>query len=71
MRKSSVGISVLLPVLTLIVLALCIAVGSIAIPLPTVAEVLWRAVTGQPQLQGTYSAIILSSRLPRVLCMAL
>ncbi len=60
----------LLPLLTLLVMALCVSVGSVSIPLSTVAEVLLRAVTGQAQ-SGTMAGILLKVRMPRVLCAAL
>jgi len=50
---------------------LCISIGSVSIPLRDTVTVLWNAITGLPQPEGTAPAIILTSRLPRVLCVAL
>lgn len=71
MRKRSLAAIFMLPLLTLLTAAVCIAVGSVSIPLPTVVQVLWRALVHQPQQAGTMSSIILSVRLPRVICAAL
>lgn len=56
---------------TLAVLCLCICVGSVNIPLRDTAAVLWNALTGAAQPEGLAVSIILSVRLPRVLCVAL
>ena len=50
---------------------LCICAGSVAIPLGDTLTVLWNTLRGQPMPAGVASAIILSVRLPRVLCVAL
>lgn len=52
-------------------LALCVCVGSVSVPLGETLSILWRAARGLPRQAGTASAIILSVRLPRVLCVAL
>ncbi|MDR3365235.1 MAG: iron ABC transporter permease [Clostridiales Family XIII bacterium] len=57
--------------LTLAVMLVCIGAGSVNVPLSQTAGVLWNALTGQPQPGGTAVPIILSARLPRVLCVAL
>ncbi|GHU65640.1 putative ABC transporter permease protein YvrB [Clostridia bacterium] len=49
----------------------CVAVGSVNIPLQETAQILWNHLTGQPQPEGTAVAIIVSTRLPRVFCVAL
>ena len=56
---------------TLAAMCLCICVGSVNIPLKETLNVLLRAVTGQPQEEGLAGTIIMSVRLPRVLCVAL
>lgn len=72
MTKRSVLLNIpLLTLLTILVMGICIGVGSVAIPLGQVAQVLWRALTGQAQEAGTAVGIILGVRLPRVLCAGL
>ncbi len=53
------------------VLLLCVCVGSVNVPLGDTVRVIWNAVWGKPQDGGAYQSIILSVRLPRVLCVAL
>ena len=53
------------------VMVLCICVGSVSIPLNDTVTVLLNALTGQSRLSGMAASIILSVRLPRVLCVAL
>ena len=50
---------------------LCICAGSVAIPLSDTVTALWNSLWGLPIPQGVARAIILSVRLPRVLCVAL
>jgi len=57
--------------ITFVIFIVCVAAGSVNIPPGLTAEVLWNALTGQPQPDVTAVPIILSSRLPRVLCVAL
>jgi len=57
--------------LTLAIFLVCIAAGSVNVPLERTAEVLFNALAGQPQPEGTAAPIILLSRLPRVICVAL
>ncbi|MCL2111828.1 MAG: iron ABC transporter permease [Clostridiales bacterium] len=57
--------------LTLGIFVVCVAVGSVNVPLGHTAGALWNAVAGQPQAEGTAASIILTSRLPRVICVAL
>ena len=61
---------VLFLLVTLAVMCLCICVGSVNIPLRETVTVLWNALRGAAQ-SGSAVPIILSSRLPRVLCVAL
>ena len=55
----------------LAVLVLCVSVGSVNIPVADTARVIWCAITGQSAPAGVSGPIILSVRLPRVLCVAL
>ena len=50
---------------------LCICVGSVSIPLGATWATLWNSLWGLPLPEGVATAIILSVRLPRVLCVAL
>ena len=56
---------------TLATALLCVCVGSVGLSPATTAKVIWNAVWGLPMPEGVSSAIILSVRLPRVLCVAL
>ena len=56
---------------TLAVMALCICVGSVSLPLRETLTVIWNAIWGLPMPEGISVPIILSVRLPRVLCVAL
>lgn len=62
---------VLFALITLAVLILCVCVGSVTIPLEETIQVVWRAISRQPQPELTCVPIILTVRLPRVLCVAL
>ena len=56
------------------VAAVCVALGSVQIPLKDVGKVVWQAVFGGAAAQdvpNTFSSIILTVRLPRVICVAL
>ena len=53
------------------VMLLCICLGSAVIPISETLQVLWRGALGQEQQAGTAWRIIINSRLPRVLCVAL
>ena len=50
---------------------LSICVGSVSVPLRDTVACLWNSLWGLPMPEGVASAIILSVRLPRVLCVAL
>ena len=56
---------------TLAVMVLCICVGSVSLPLRETMLVIWNAIWGLPMPSGISVPIILSVRLPRVLCVAL
>lgn len=74
-RRSSEGFTgweyAILTALVLLTLFLCVCVGSVSIPFSTTVSVIFRAVGGLSQEPGTAAAIILSSRLPRVLSVLL
>ena len=53
-----------------VIFFICVGVGSVNVPLGQTVEVLWNALAGHPQPEGTTVPIILSSRLPRVICVA-
>lgn len=57
--------------ITLAVMCACICIGSVGIPLKDTLTVIWNAIIGAPQPEGLAVSIILSVRLPRVLCVAL
>jgi iron complex transport system permease protein len=50
---------------------LCVCIGSVNLPLGETLGVIWNAICGLPQPEGMSVPIILSVRLPRVLCVAL
>ena len=54
----------------LLALMLCVCAGSVAVPLRETLGILWDGIRGLPR-EGANAAIILSVRLPRVLCVAL
>lgn len=56
-----------LALLALFSALLCVALGSVSIPLPRTAEILWGALMGQAFSGDTQAVIILTVRLPRVL----
>ncbi len=60
----------LMALVTGMTMALCVCLGSVSIPLGDTLRVVGRALLGQPQ-QGQAASIVLSVRLPRVLCTAL
>ena len=53
------------------VLLLCVCVGSVNIPLSDTVTAVWNSVFGLPIPEDVSKSIILSVRLPRVLCVAL
>ena len=52
-------------------MVLCICVGSVNIPLGDTVTVIWNTLVGKPVPEGMSRAIILSVRIPRVLCVAM
>ena len=65
------GELVLFSLATLATMALCVCVGSVSLPLKETLSVIWNAILGLPMPNGISVPIILSVRLPRVLCVAL
>ncbi len=63
-RAFSIVIMALASVLTLL---LCVGTGSVNVPLPETAAVIWDAITGRTP-SGSNASIILSIRLPRAIC---
>ena len=62
---------ILFAVVTIAVFFVCVGTGSVNIPFEQTIKVLLNALTNQSQPEGTAAPIILSSRLPRVICAAL
>ena len=65
------GELLLFSLVTLAVMALCVCIGSVHLPLKETVLVIWNAIWGLPMPSGISVPIILSVRLPRVLCVAL
>ena len=57
--------------ITFFTLCACICIGSVRIPMKDTLTVIWNAITRAPQPEGLAIPIILSVRLPRVICVAL
>ena len=55
----------------LAVLLMCVCMGSVSIPLRDTLSVFWNALLEKAAQGSTYRSILLSIRLPRVLCVAL
>ena len=62
---------ILFSVAVVVAMILCICVGSVNIPLRDTVATIMSAITGAPAPEGVATSIILSVRLPRVLCVAL
>ncbi len=56
---------------TLLTLLVCVCVGSVNIPLGDTVKVIWNELFGLTMGEGISYSIILSVRLPRVICVAL
>lgn len=63
--------SCLLTALLSAVFLLCVCLGSVAVPLGDTLSLLGGAMEGREAPEGMYSAIVLSLRVPRVLCAGL
>lgn len=58
--------------ITLLIGCLCVCLGSVSVPVGDALGIFWRALTGSPQdASSSAVAILLTVRLPRVLCVAL
>ena len=57
--------------LTLFTALLCVSLGSVRIPLDETWRIIGGALLGRPGPEGPFTAILLSVRLPRVLCAGL
>ncbi len=55
----------------LLTLVVCVCIGSVNIPFAHTVSVIWKAITCQTLPEISATSIILSVRLPRVLCVAL
>ena len=53
------------------VLICCVCLGSVNVPLRESLALLWHGMLGDAPAEGVHRAIVLSLRLPRVLCAAL
>ena len=62
---------VLFATVTLVTLILCICIGSVNIPVKETIRVIWRAISGLSMAESKAVPILLSVRLPRVLCVGL
>jgi len=62
---------ILFALATIATFILCVCVGSVNIPLKDTAHVIWNSIRGLPAPQEISNAIILTVRLPRVMCVAL
>ncbi len=69
MKRS--GKIALFALFTFATLILCVSLGSVNISFKDTFKVLWNSLFGLPMPQGVSTSIILSIRLPRVLCVAL
>ncbi len=56
---------------TLGMLIVCVCVGSVNIPIKETATIIWDAIWKLPMPEGVSDSIVLSVRLPRVICVAL
>lgn len=70
-ERLSLPVYALCALVTLLTLILCVCAGSVSIPLARTCDVIGRALLGMPLPASADKAIILSVRLPRVLCVAL
>ena len=58
-------------VVMLLTMVVCVCVGSVNIPISETVSVIWKAIVREPLPESSAVSIILSVRLPRVLCVAL
>lgn len=75
MKKRAEGFRIieylLFGVITLGTLILCVCIGSVGISPAETVKVVWNAICGNEIAGGAASSIIVSVRLPRVICVAL
>ena len=55
----------------LLVAAVCVSLGSVSIPLSDMVHIVLKGITGNSSGYGAYASILLTVRLPRILCVAL
>ena len=56
---------------TFVIFLLCVSIGSVSIPIKETVKILFNAISGKPVPENASASILLSSRLPRVICVAL
>ncbi|MFP3152893.1 iron ABC transporter permease [Lachnospiraceae bacterium ZAX-1] len=66
-----IGRYVFLTATMLLIMLLCVSIGSVNIAPKDTLSVIWKAICGLPLPENTAQYIILSTRLPRVVCVAL
>ena len=73
MKREGFGLPAYLvfSIATVLTLLLCVSIGSVRIPLSETAGILWNAILRRETPESSAASILLSSRLPRVLCVAL
>ena len=64
----SATLYLLLSALLIAVLILCVCIGSVSVPLADTARILAKALSGRSTAGEPFASIILTVRLPRVLC---
>ena len=70
-KRFGIGQYPLYALILLGVMLLCICVGSVQIPLGDTITAIWNTIWGMPVPEGISKPIIISVRLPRVICVAL
>ena len=70
-ERFSAGEYLLFSLVLLTVMLLCACVGSVPLPVGGTLAAIWSSIFGLPVPEGVPKAIILSVRLPRVLCVAM
>ncbi len=60
-----------LGIIVLMIMLLCVSVGSVSVPLKDTLTVIWNSIWNLPIPAGISQSIIVLVRLPRVLCVAL
>ncbi|MEG2815485.1 MAG: iron ABC transporter permease [Oscillospiraceae bacterium] len=70
-RRVGAAVYIIIALATLFVLVLCVCVGSVFIPISDALRAIWEAVFGLAPTNELARSVIISVRLPRVLCVAL